>query len=65
MTGATGRPASPLHQPALHESGYRHATGEALYIDDLPEAPGMLVGLMVCSPHAHARILRRDASRAR
>jgi len=65
MTGATGRPASPLHQPALHESGYRHATGEALYIDDLPESPGMLVGLMVCSPHAHARILRRDASRAR
>ena len=27
---------SPLHRDALHESGYRHATGEARYVDDLP-----------------------------
>jgi xanthine dehydrogenase large subunit len=65
MTGDTTRPASPLHQPALHESGYRHATGEALYVDDLPEPGGMLVALLVPSPHAHARIVRRDASGAR
>jgi xanthine dehydrogenase large subunit len=56
---------SVLHQDALHESGLKHATGEALYVDDLPHPPGMLVGLVVASPHAHARIVSRDASEAR
>ncbi|QRN95049.1 xanthine dehydrogenase molybdopterin binding subunit [Archangium violaceum] len=59
-------PAStPLHAPAPHESGLKHTSGEALYVDDMPEPPGMLAGHLVTSPHAHARILRRDASRAR
>ncbi|MBS2027765.1 MAG: xanthine dehydrogenase molybdopterin binding subunit [Deltaproteobacteria bacterium] len=56
---------SPLHQDALHESGLRHASGEALYVDDLPHPPGMLVGLVIASPHAHARITRFDAAKAR
>jgi len=56
---------SPLHQPTLHESGLRHASGEALYVDDLPHPPGMLVGLVLASPHAHAKILRLDAAQAR
>jgi xanthine dehydrogenase large subunit len=64
-----GRPApgrdSPLHAPLPHESGLKHASGEALYVDDMPAPRGMLVGHLVTSPHAHARILRRDASRAR
>ena len=60
-----GKPASPLHQDALHESGLRHTTGEALYVDDLPQPPGLLVGLVVASPHAHARITRRDGSAAK
>ena len=34
---------TPLHQPALHESGLRHTTGEALYVDDLPVAGGWLI----------------------
>src|SRR5256885_17266713 len=59
------RTDSPLHQPSLHESGLRHATGEALYVDDLPHPPGMLVGLVLTSPHAHARLVRLDAARAR
>ncbi len=57
--------ASPLHQPQLHESGYRHVTGEALYVDDLPAPRGMLVGWCVVSPHAHAKLTRFDAARAR
>jgi xanthine dehydrogenase large subunit len=56
---------SPLHAPAPHESGLKHTSGEALYVDDLPERHGQLAGHLVTSPHAHARIVRRDATRAR
>src|SRR4051812_45008638 len=58
-------PASPLGLPGQHESGLRHATGEALYVDDLPMPVGGLHGLVVTSPHAHARIVRKSADRAR
>jgi xanthine dehydrogenase large subunit len=57
--------SSPLHAPAPHESGLKHTSGEALYVDDLPERQGQLAGHLVTSPHAHARIVRRDATRAR
>ena len=56
---------SPIGGPALHESGLRHATGEALYVDDVVLPAGALHGLVVTSPHAHARIMSRDASGAR
>ena len=56
---------SPLHRPALHDSGYRHASGEARYVDDLPEPRGLLRAALVTSPHARARITRRDATAAR
>ena len=38
-------------------------TGQARYTDDFT-MPGMLVGKILRSPHAHARILRIDTSRA-
>ncbi|HJT80607.1 MAG TPA: xanthine dehydrogenase molybdopterin binding subunit, partial [Chthoniobacterales bacterium] len=53
-------------EPALaHESGHKHVTGEALYVDDTTANQNMLEVWPVCSPHAHARIVRRDASEAR
>jgi xanthine dehydrogenase molybdopterin binding subunit/xanthine dehydrogenase small subunit len=53
-------------EPALpHESGHKHVTGEAIYVDDYPVGQNMLEVWPVCSPHAHARILRRDATAAR
>jgi xanthine dehydrogenase molybdopterin binding subunit/xanthine dehydrogenase small subunit len=53
-------------EPALpHESGHKHVTGEAIYVDDYPVGQNMLEVWAVCSPHAHARILRRDATAAR
>ncbi len=58
-------PRSPLHQPALHESGVRHVTGEARYVDDWPLPPGALHGAIVTSTQAHGRITRRDATAAR
>jgi len=43
--------------------GIDKVTGKALYGADAT-APGMLVGRILRSPHAHARILRLDTSRA-
>lgn len=40
------------------------ARGRAKYIDDMA-LPGMLYGALLQSPHAHARILNIDTSRAR
>jgi xanthine dehydrogenase large subunit len=58
-------PLTPLHQPLLHESGLKHTSGEARYVDDLPHPAGLLIAQVVTSPHAHARITRRDATKAR
>jgi xanthine dehydrogenase molybdopterin binding subunit/xanthine dehydrogenase small subunit len=48
-----------------HESAHKHVTGGAIYTDD--ETPGrpFLETWPVCSPHARARILKRDATAAR
>ncbi len=40
------------------------ATGRALYVDDF-QVPGMLIGKVLRSPHAHAKILKIDASEAK
>ena len=61
----TERGKSPLFQPAVHESGRRHTTGAALYVDDLPAPAGLLVGQLFGSPLARGRILRLDVSAAR
>ena len=50
---------------SAHESGHKHVTGEAIYVDDEPAGQGWLEVWPVCSPHAHARILSRDPTKAR
>jgi xanthine dehydrogenase molybdopterin binding subunit/xanthine dehydrogenase small subunit len=55
------RPDAPLP----HESAHKHVTGEAIYVDDHAQQQNMLEVWPVCSPHAHAKILRRDAAAAR
>jgi xanthine dehydrogenase molybdopterin binding subunit/xanthine dehydrogenase small subunit len=61
------RPAAP--EPGAralrHESAAQHATGAAIYVDDQAQRRPMLELWPVCSPHAHARIVRRDATLAR
>ncbi len=52
-------------RPLPHESGHKHVNGEAIYTDDQAVTRHMLEVWPVCAPHAHARILRRDASVAR
>src|SRR5204862_5702422 len=53
----------PSSRPHPHESGHKHVSGEAKYVDD--ETQGMLETWPVCAPHAKATILKRDASEAR
>jgi xanthine dehydrogenase molybdopterin binding subunit/xanthine dehydrogenase small subunit len=55
------RPDAPLP----HESAHKHVTGEAIYVDDHAQQQSILEVWPVCSPHAHAKILRRDATAAR
>lgn len=57
-------PLTPLHQPLLHESGLRHTSGEAKYVDDLPAPSGMLVAQIVASTQARARVRKLDTSKA-
>ena len=53
-------------EPALpHESAHKHVSGEAIYVDDATVGETMLEVWPVCAPHAHARIVRRDATAAR
>jgi xanthine dehydrogenase large subunit len=58
----TSSPTSKVVSPP-HESGHKHVTGQAIYADD--QTTGMLEVWPVCSPHARARILKRDAAGAR
>jgi xanthine dehydrogenase molybdopterin binding subunit/xanthine dehydrogenase small subunit len=52
-------------RPLPHESAHKHVTGEAIYTDDQAAGKTMLEVWPVCSPHAHAKILKRDATAAR
>ncbi|MBI3885157.1 MAG: xanthine dehydrogenase small subunit, partial [Opitutae bacterium] len=74
MTGGEGEfsfaPGDEMPTPdgsrALrHESAAGHVTGRALYVDDTAQRRPMLEVWPVMSPHARARVLRREASRAR
>ncbi|GGE20692.1 xanthine dehydrogenase molybdopterin binding subunit [Aureimonas endophytica] len=43
-----------------HDSGPKHVTGAARYIDDEPELPGTLQVFIALSPKAHARLAALD-----
>ena len=54
-----------MNRPSPHESAHKHVTGEAIYTDDQTSQRPMLETWPVCSSHARARILKRDATAAR
>ena len=54
-----------VHTNVRHDSARGHVTGHARYIDDMPALPGTLEVVLVTSPHAHAKILSIDVTRAR
>src|SRR5207237_7142889 len=53
------------NRAAPHESGHKHVTGEAIYVDDATIGQEVLEVWPVCSLHARAKILRRDTSAAK
>ncbi len=55
---------SPLHKSAPHESGLSHTTGAAIYVDDMPVPSGTLTAMVLTSPIARGRIVRRSAGTA-
>jgi xanthine dehydrogenase large subunit len=54
-----------LHAPVGHDSAPRHVSGQALYVDDIPEPPGLLHLAVGQSARAHARVTRLDLSAVR
>ncbi len=56
----------PADRPLPHESAHKHVTGEAIYTDDAALRSRRALDVWpVHSPHARAKILRRDAEAAR
>jgi xanthine dehydrogenase large subunit len=53
-----------VHTAQRHDSALKHVTGEALYIDDIPEPPGTLHAALVLSPMACGRLRSLDVSAA-
>src|SRR5262245_26448272 len=60
---ATARPFKWIGTRPVRPDGVPKVTGHALYGADLA-MPGMLVGRILRSPHAHARIRSIDTSKA-
>ncbi|NP_001268471.1 aldehyde oxidase-like [Melopsittacus undulatus] len=57
-------PQDPVGRPIMHQSGIKHATGEAVYIDDIRPVDGELSLAVVTSIKAHAKIISIDALEA-
>ena len=47
-----------------HDSALKHVTGQAAYIDDMPELPGTLHAALILSPVAHGKLKSIDTSAA-
>ncbi|XP_070462909.1 aldehyde oxidase 2-like isoform X4 [Equus przewalskii] len=54
----------PVGRPIMHLSGLKHATGEAIFCDDIPMVDKELLMALVTSTRAHAKIISVDLSKA-
>ncbi len=52
-----------VHESPAHDSARKHVSGEALFIDDIPEPAGLLHVYLGLSEHAHARINSLDLTK--
>ncbi|TXL73857.1 xanthine dehydrogenase molybdopterin binding subunit [Vineibacter terrae] len=62
---AAGTAKGGVHRAQRHDSALKHATGEAVFIDDMPEPAGLLHAALVLSPVAHGRLRAVDLTAAR
>jgi xanthine dehydrogenase large subunit len=51
--------------PVRHDSGHKHVSGEAVYVDDILEPPGMVQVYIAMSQRAHAAVTKLDVERVR
>jgi xanthine dehydrogenase large subunit len=56
---------SVLHKPTRHDSGPKHVTGTAEYIDDMAEPSGTMHAYLGLSARPHAEIVAMDLSAVR
>ena len=49
-----------VHRPLAHDSAHKHVSGEAIYVDDIPEPPGLLFAAFGLSERPHARFEKLD-----
>ncbi|XP_072173401.1 xanthine dehydrogenase/oxidase-like [Diadema setosum] len=62
---APGQPIhDPVGRPVVHKAALQHATGEAVYVGDIPDVWGQLYMSFVYSRRAHAKITSIDLSEA-
>ncbi|XP_044097196.1 aldehyde oxidase 4-like isoform X2 [Neovison vison] len=57
-------PQDPVGHPVMHQSAIKHATGEAVFSDDMPPFAQELFLAVTTSTRAHAKIISIDASEA-
>jgi xanthine dehydrogenase large subunit len=53
-----------MSEMLLHDSAEKHVTGKSVYINDIISSERLLIGRVVYSPHAHARIKSFDLTEA-
>ena len=53
-----------VHKALQHDSAFKHVAGSAVYVDDMPEPPGMLHAALVLSPIAHGRVRGINTTKA-
>ena len=59
-----GKDKIAVGRPIAHASGELHATGEAVYCDDIPKLENELYLGLVMSSKAHAKLTKIDATKA-
>ncbi len=65
MKTITPKTHGSVHTPQRHDSAHKHVSGEALYVDDIPEPRDLLHVYARLAERAHARITRLDVSEVR
>lgn len=59
------RRAGAVNQPLRHDSAVEHVAGQARYVDDTPEAPGLLHLAFGLATDGHAKLLSLDLDAVR
>ncbi|KAK6189693.1 hypothetical protein SNE40_001693 [Patella caerulea] len=64
LVGAAQKDDNPIGRPVVHSSAYQHATGEAVFVDDMLTLKGELFVSPVYSSRPHATLINVDTSAA-